>query len=186
MPPSLSSVRASVSNTISTDIAGGYGTSCDRTLQIGWFQVRIGSWLVRRMVGGPSPPGDDGLSVGDPAQRDELPEGPMRGHPSAFGWRWSSRASRPPPSSVTIRLQFLLQWDNEGIERQTVLDLFDAPMVREPPDRTTGNLRGPAPKASSATTPTPTPNRRRGITGTSRSRQLAIDRSMNGNRIGWT
>ena len=26
---------------------------------------------------------------------------------------------------VTIRLQFLLQWDNEGIERQTVLDLFD-------------------------------------------------------------
>jgi hypothetical protein len=59
--------------------------SCDRTLRVGWFQVRIGSWLVRRMVGGPSPPGDDGLSVGDPAQRNELPEGPMRGLPSALG-----------------------------------------------------------------------------------------------------
>jgi hypothetical protein len=134
----------------------------------------------------------------------------------AFGWRWSSRASRPPPSSVrvsyphpapgawqvTIQLQFLLQWDNEGIERQTVLDLFDAFGTKEKAlhgnlrghtgthgsrasDRTTGNLRGPAPKASSATTPTTTPNRRRGVTGTSRSRQLAINRSMNGNRIGW-
>jgi hypothetical protein len=103
-PRSLSSVRVSVSNTISTGIAGGYGTSCDR--RVGWFQVRIGSWLVRRMVGGPSPPGDDGLSVGDPAQRDELPEGPMRGLPSAFGWRWSSRASRPPLSSVRWCYQY--------------------------------------------------------------------------------
>jgi hypothetical protein len=104
---------------------------------------------------------------------------------------------------VTIRLQFLLQWDNEGIERQTVLDLFDAFVTKEKAlhgnlrghTGTHGsrasrsdnwNLRGPAPKASSATTPTPTPNRRRGVTGTSRSRQLAINRSMNRNRIGWT
>ena len=27
---------------------------------------------------------------------------------------------------VTIPLQFLLQWDDEGMERQPVLDLFDA------------------------------------------------------------
>ena len=104
---------------------------------------------------------------------------------------------------VTIRLQFLLQWDNEGIERQTVLDLFDAFGTKEKAlhgnlrghTGTHGsrasrsdnwNLRGPAPKASSATTPTPTPNRRRGVTGTSRSRQLAINLSMNRNRIGWT
>jgi hypothetical protein len=66
------SVRASISNTISTGIVGGYGTSCDRTWRAGWFQVRIGSWLVRRM-GGPSR-GDDSLSVGDPAPRDELPQ----------------------------------------------------------------------------------------------------------------
>jgi hypothetical protein len=97
----------------------------------------------------------------------------------------------------------LLQWDNEGIERQTVLDLFDAFVTKEKAlhgnlrghTGTHGsrasrsdnwNLRGPAPKASSATTPSPTPNRRRGVTGTSRSRQLAINRSMNRNRIGWT
>jgi hypothetical protein len=95
----------------------------------------------------------------------------MRGLPSAFGWRWSSRALgrrfrsgfrpgtlREAAWQVTIRLQFLLQWDSEAIGRQTVLDLFDAfvprrrrctaicagtpaPMVREPPDRTTGTCQ---------------------------------------------
>jgi pimeloyl-ACP methyl ester carboxylesterase len=32
---------------------------------------------------------------------------------------------------VTIPLQFLLQWDDEGMERQPVLDLFDAFGTRE-------------------------------------------------------
>ena len=55
--------------------------------------------------------------------------------------RWSSRASRPPFCSpgvscpppcvdearrVTIPLHVLLQWDDEGNDRQAALDLFDA------------------------------------------------------------
>jgi len=33
---------------------------------------------------------------------------------------------REEARQVTIPLQFLLQWDDEGMERQPVLDLFDA------------------------------------------------------------
>ena len=119
-----------------------------------------------------------------------------------FGQGFVPGTLREAAWQVTIRLQFLRQWDNEGIERQTVLDLFDAFGTKEKAlhgnlrghTGTHGsrasrsdnwNLRGPAPKASSATTPTPTPDRRRGITGTSQCRQLAINRSMKGepNRV---
>jgi hypothetical protein len=111
------------------------------------------------------------------------------GLPSAFGWRWSSRGSRPPPSSVRARARHPARGGlaghhsaavpaavgQRGIERQTVLDL-DAFGAKEKalhgnPRGHAGthgsrasrsdnwNLRSPAPKASSATTPTPTPNR---------------------------
>jgi hypothetical protein len=38
---------------------------------------------------------------------------------------------REEARQVTIPLQFLLQWDDEGMERQPALDLFDAFGTRE-------------------------------------------------------
>jgi hypothetical protein len=37
-----------------------------------------------------------------------------------------SASSREEARQLTIPLQFLLRWDDEGMERQPVLDLFDA------------------------------------------------------------
>jgi dienelactone hydrolase len=38
---------------------------------------------------------------------------------------------REAARQVTVPLQFLLQWDDEGVERQPTLDLFDAFGTRE-------------------------------------------------------
>ena len=38
---------------------------------------------------------------------------------------------REAARQITIPLQFLLQWDDEGMERQPALDLFDAFGTRE-------------------------------------------------------
>src|SRR4051794_13098314 len=43
-----------------------------------------------------------------------------------FGQGFVPRTLREEARQVTIPLQFLLQWDDEGMERQPVLDLFDA------------------------------------------------------------
>jgi len=43
-----------------------------------------------------------------------------------FGMGLVPRTVREEARQVTIALQFLLQWDDEGMERQPVLDLFDA------------------------------------------------------------
>jgi hypothetical protein len=43
-----------------------------------------------------------------------------------FGMGLVPRTLREAAPQVTIPLQFLLQWDDEGMERQPVLDLFDA------------------------------------------------------------
>ena len=43
-----------------------------------------------------------------------------------FGMGFVPSAVREEARQVTIPLQFLLQWDDEGMERQPVLDLFDA------------------------------------------------------------
>ena len=43
-----------------------------------------------------------------------------------FGMGFVPGTLREEARQVTIPLQFLLQWDDEGMERQPVLDLFDA------------------------------------------------------------
>jgi len=43
-----------------------------------------------------------------------------------FGMGFVPATLREAARQVTIPLQFLLQWDDEGMERQPVLDLFDA------------------------------------------------------------
>jgi hypothetical protein len=43
-----------------------------------------------------------------------------------FGQGFVPGALREAARQVTVPLQFLLQWDDEGMERQPVLDLFDA------------------------------------------------------------
>lgn len=43
-----------------------------------------------------------------------------------FGGGFVPRAQREEARQVTIPLQFLLQWDDEGNDRQVALDLFDA------------------------------------------------------------
>ena len=48
-----------------------------------------------------------------------------------FGQGFVPRTLREEARQVTIPLQFLLQWDDEGMERQPVLDLFDAFGTRE-------------------------------------------------------
>ena len=96
--------------------------------------------LVGAPDGGPSPPGDDSLSVGDPAPRDELPEVRCRTSVGIrlalveprilaavfFGMGFVPGTLREEARQVTMPLQLLLQWDDEGMERQPVLDLFDA------------------------------------------------------------
>jgi hypothetical protein len=43
-----------------------------------------------------------------------------------FGQGFVPDALRETARQVTVPLQFLLQWDDEGMERQPILDLFDA------------------------------------------------------------
>jgi hypothetical protein len=48
-----------------------------------------------------------------------------------FGQGFVPGTLREEARQVTIPLQFLLQWDDEGMERQPILDLFDAFGTRE-------------------------------------------------------
>ncbi len=48
-----------------------------------------------------------------------------------FGQGFVPDTLREEARQVTIPLQFLLQWDDEGMERQPILDLFDAFGTRE-------------------------------------------------------
>jgi hypothetical protein len=48
-----------------------------------------------------------------------------------FGQGFVPDTLREESRQVTIPLQFLLQWDDEGMERQPILDLFDAFGTRE-------------------------------------------------------
>jgi hypothetical protein len=48
-----------------------------------------------------------------------------------FGQGFVPGTLREEARQVTVPLQFLLQWDDEGMERQPVLDLFDALGSRE-------------------------------------------------------
>ena len=48
-----------------------------------------------------------------------------------FAGGYVPRAQRAQARQVTIPLQFLMQWDDEGMERQPTLDLFDAFGSRE-------------------------------------------------------
>jgi len=48
-----------------------------------------------------------------------------------FGQGFVPGSLREAARQVTVPLQFLLQWDDEGMERQPILDLFDAFGTRE-------------------------------------------------------
>jgi hypothetical protein len=48
-----------------------------------------------------------------------------------FGQGFVPNALREEARQVSVPLQFLLQWDDEGMERQPILDLFDAFGTRE-------------------------------------------------------
>jgi hypothetical protein len=48
-----------------------------------------------------------------------------------FGQGFVPDTLRETARQVTVPLQFLMQWDDEGMERQPVLDLFDAFGTRE-------------------------------------------------------